>query len=81
MKTFDSIRALFEPGLPMAPVAPFLHGAGIFSATELATQSFRPAFSEKEPRGDAGNHNHDDAMIAAISVVVNAVTLITCLLF
>jgi len=29
----------------MPPVAVFLHGAGIFSATELSAQSFSPALS------------------------------------
>jgi hypothetical protein len=61
VKTFDSFRALFEPGFRMPPATAFLHGAGIFSATELAAQSFGPALSKKEQRHDARNHNHDDS--------------------
>jgi hypothetical protein len=61
VETFDSFRALFEPGFRMPPVTAFLHGVGIFSATELAAQSFGPALSKREQRRDARNHNHDES--------------------
>jgi hypothetical protein len=44
----------------MAPVAVFLHGAGIFSATELSTQSFSPALSAQPERRDTYNQNHHE---------------------
>jgi hypothetical protein len=48
MKPFDSLRALFQPGFPMPPVAVFLHGAGIFRIAELGTQFFCPALPVKQ---------------------------------
>jgi hypothetical protein len=36
----------------MPPVAVFLHGAGILSATELSAQSFRPALPLRQEHGD-----------------------------
>jgi hypothetical protein len=61
VKTLDSLCTPVEPGFRLPPGTAFLYGAGIFSATELAAQSFGPALSEKEQRRDARNHNHDDS--------------------
>jgi hypothetical protein len=63
--------------LPHADGHRFLHGAGIFSATELASQSCGPALAKKEQRRDARKHNSDETEINANSVVVNPVMLIT----
>jgi hypothetical protein len=61
VEAFDSFCALVEPGFRMPPITALLHGARIFSATELAAQSFGPALSEKEQRRDTRNHNHDES--------------------
>jgi len=61
VKPLNSLRALFEPGFRMPPVAAFLHGAIIFCAAELSAQSFSPALSVQEERGDACNENHDES--------------------
>jgi hypothetical protein len=45
----------------MPTVAAFLHGASVFSATELSAQSFSPALSVQEERGDACNENHNES--------------------
>ena len=58
METFDPFRAFIEPGFRMPPAAAFLHGAGIFSAAELAAQPIGPALSKKEQRRYDRNHNH-----------------------
>jgi hypothetical protein len=52
VKPLDSLCALFERGFRMPPVAVFLHGAGILSATELSAQSFRPALPLRQEHGD-----------------------------
>jgi hypothetical protein len=61
VKLLDSLSALFEPGFRMPPVAACLHGASIFSATELCAQSLRPALSVPKERGDACRENHDES--------------------
>src|SRR4030095_3007994 len=60
VETLDSFGAPFECSFRMPTVSAFLHGAGIFSATELASQSFGPALSSKEQCRDARNHNPDE---------------------
>src|ERR1051326_8541029 len=59
-KRLDSLCALFEPRLRPPPVASFLDGTSIFSATELSTQSFSPALAEYQKRDHAGNKDRDD---------------------
>jgi hypothetical protein len=59
VETFDSFRALVEPGFRVPAATAFLHGAGIFTATELAAQSCGPALSEKQQRRDARSHKYD----------------------
>jgi len=61
VETFNPHRALFEPGFRMLPVTAFLHGARIFSTTELVAQSFGPALSEKEQHRNTRNHNDDES--------------------
>jgi hypothetical protein len=61
VELFDSLCALFEPGFRMPPVAACLHGASIFSATELCAQPLRPALSMPKERGDACHENHDES--------------------
>src|SRR5579864_503537 len=53
VKPLDSLCALFEPGFGVPPIAALLHGAIIFSAPELSAQSFSPALSVQNERGDA----------------------------
>jgi hypothetical protein len=48
VESLDSFGALFEPGFRVPPATPFLHGAGIFLATEPGAQFFSPALSEKQ---------------------------------
>jgi hypothetical protein len=60
VKRLDSLCALFEPRLRPPPVASFLDGTSIFSATELSTQSFSPALAEYQKRDHAGNKDRDD---------------------
>ena len=48
MKSLDSLGPLFEPGFRLPPATPFLHGAGIFLATESSSQFFSSAISKKE---------------------------------
>jgi hypothetical protein len=45
----------------MSPVPTFLQGAVIFSATKPSAQSFRSAFTNKKPNGDACDHHHGDS--------------------
>jgi hypothetical protein len=59
MKPLDALCALFEPGFRM-PLAALLHGASIFSATELSAQSGSPPLSMQKERGDACGENHGD---------------------
>jgi hypothetical protein len=61
VKPLNSLCALFEHGFRMPTVAAFLHGASVFSATELSAQSFSPALSVQEERGDACNENHNES--------------------
>ena len=61
MKPLDSLCALFEPGFPVPAVAAFLHGASIFSPTELSAQPFSPSLPQKKERSKACNENHDEA--------------------
>jgi hypothetical protein len=58
VKCLDPLCTLLQTGLPMPPVAAFLHSASIFRATELTTQSFSPALSVSKERGNACNQNH-----------------------
>ena len=58
MQSLDSLQAVFEAGFPMPPVAAFLHGASIFSASELGAQLFRVALPVQKQRGDACQDNH-----------------------
>jgi hypothetical protein len=58
VETIDSLRPLVEPGFRVPPAATFLHGTGVFSAAELAAQSFGPALSQNEQSGDARDHDH-----------------------
>jgi hypothetical protein len=60
VEAFDAFSALFEPGFRMPPVAALLHGTGIFSATELVTQSFGSALSVKKQHRYARNHDYDE---------------------
>jgi hypothetical protein len=61
VERLDSFGALIEPGFPKAPAAAFLHGASLFSATELSAQSFSPTLAMQQKRGDAGNQNHAES--------------------
>jgi hypothetical protein len=61
VKPLDSLFALFEPSFRMPPVAAFLHGASIFSVTELGAQSFSPALPVQKERGYACNQDHDES--------------------
>jgi hypothetical protein len=61
VELLDSLRTLFQPGFPLPPVAAFLHGAGIFRATELSAQSFSPALSAKKERRNAPGQNYDES--------------------
>ena len=61
VKLLDSLRALFEPGFGMPPVAAFLHGASIFSATELSAQSCSAALPVHKERRDGCHENRHDS--------------------
>jgi hypothetical protein len=61
VKPLDSLCALFEPGFRLPAVAAFLHGASIFSITELSAQSSSPTLSMQKERHDAYNQNHDES--------------------
>jgi hypothetical protein len=60
VQTLYSFCALFEPGFRLPAAAVFLHSAVIFSA-KLSAQPSSSAPSEKNPRGDAYNHNHGES--------------------
>jgi hypothetical protein len=53
VKLLDSLGTLFESGFRMPPGAAGLHGASIFSVTELCAQSRGPALPVPKERGDA----------------------------
>src|SRR3984893_12355594 len=53
VQALHSVCALVEHRFRFPPAPAFLHGAGIFSATKLSAQSFRPAFSNEKPDSDA----------------------------
>ena len=70
VKPLDSLCPPFEPGFPVPPATAVLHGAGVFSATELSPQSFSPALSAPKERGDACKENDARPTIKAHSVVL-----------
>jgi hypothetical protein len=61
VQALHSFCTLVEHGLCLAPAPAFFDGPGILSATELSAQSFRSAFANKKPNGDACGHHHGDS--------------------
>jgi hypothetical protein len=60
VKLLDSLGTLFEPGFGIPAVAACLHGARIFSATELSAQAGCPALPLHQEHCDACDQNHDE---------------------
>ncbi|MFZ0593885.1 MAG: hypothetical protein WAM39_25745, partial [Bryobacteraceae bacterium] len=61
LKRLDSLCALLKPSFRMLAVAAFLHGASIFSTTELSAQSFSSALSAQKEHDDGRNENRDES--------------------
>src|ERR1700676_386530 len=68
-ETLNTFLSLLEPGFPLPSPPAFLDSAGIFRS-ESCAQSFRSAFTNKKPNGDAcdqrhGNSDDDDHLCRA----------------
>ena len=61
VKPLDALCALFQLGFRMPLVAAFLHGAIVFSVTELSAQSYSPALPVRKKRDDTRSGYHDES--------------------